>query len=90
MDQALTRYNRERLPDVKALLALNRLWAARWGVRAEVGPEVQESRALSELQRCEGFKRLMRVAGESIGDPAQSQQQAHSAVTVQVSACARA
>ena len=37
VDHALQRYNRERLPDVKALLSLNQLWAARMGIRAEVG-----------------------------------------------------
>ena len=37
VDRALRRYNRERLPDIKALLALNQLWAARMGIRAEVG-----------------------------------------------------
>ena len=37
VDRALQCYNRERLPDIKALLALNQLWAARMGIRAEVG-----------------------------------------------------
>ena len=40
MDAALRQYNKERLPDVQALLAVNQMWSNKLGMRQEVCPPV--------------------------------------------------
>ena len=40
MDAALQQYNRDRLPDVQALLAVNQMWSNKLGMRQEVCPPV--------------------------------------------------